>query len=96
MRTHDFEYFKIPAIPGLITITMSDSVTSIEPSLSCKKILNIGDEASFVVGPVWFSSQLKERQIWLDYDEKAKIDFPSKLAGKLNVGGKDVFIFLEN
>lgn len=95
-RTHSIESFSVPkTIPGVATITMAASVEVMSPSSSCDEILKKGSRATMVVGPTWFSSPQKKRKLWLDYNEKAKTNFPSDLAGELNVEGKKVFIFLE-
>lgn len=95
-RTHSIESFRIPeSIPGETSITMAASVEGMSPSASCKEKLKMGDEASVVVGPVWFSSVRKKRRLWLDYNEDAKPEFTSASAGELTVEGKKVFIFLE-
>lgn len=95
-RTHSIESFVIPkSIPGVTTITMAASVEGMAPSSSCDKVLKRGNNATVVVGPTWFSSRQKQRKLWLDYNKKAKPEFPSTLAGELDVEGKKVFIFLE-
>jgi len=96
-RTHSIERFEIPErIPGVTTITMAASVTGIAPSNNSDEVFKSDNSACVVVGPSWFSSPQKKRKLWLDYDKNAKPEFPSAIAGELNVEGKTVFIFLED
>ncbi len=95
-RTHSIESFVIPkSIPGITTITMAASVEYMAPSSNFDKVLKRDNRATVVVGPTWFSSRQKQRKLWLDYNNQAKPEFPSTLAGELNVEGKKIFIFLE-
>ncbi len=95
-RTHSIESFLIPEkIPGEATITMANSVIGISTSDNYDEIIKMGNTISVVVGPTWFSSPQKQRKLWLDHDKNFKPEFPSIIAGELDIEDKTVFIFLE-